>query len=317
VEGATGNINITPGTQFEVAIECFSDAQGTVGGTYVNSTFVTIASDGSFTANQTFTQPASPTTTTTLTASSPDFAGQNITLTATVTGGLTSPAQGTVTFTNGGTAIANGTNVPLVNGVATLTTQFAAPGTESLAAAFTSTTPASWTNSSGTNNLVVTTAPSNAIPLTVNVPTSGSFTLTVGTTAVALTATGLTATGTIPNGQVSVNDTRNTFPGWIVSGQDSAWTGSGSAAGGTFSGNQLGWTPTLGTVAAGVTAGPTVAPAGPGLGTTAAVLASVPHGSPNGFGVSNLGATLNLAIPTTAPAGPYSSSLSITAVESN
>src|SRR5262249_28333779 len=121
-------------------------------------------------------------------------------------------------------------------------------------------------------------------------------------------------------GQVSVTDTRNTFPGWVVSGQDSAWTGSGTAAGSTFSGDQLGWTPTLGTtVATGVTAGPTVAPktTGPGLGTTAGVLASVPHGSPTGYGQSDLGATLNLAIPSTAPAGPYSSNLTITAVQTN
>jgi hypothetical protein len=40
-----------------------------------------------------------------------------------------------------------------------------------------------------------------------------------------------------------VTDTRNYYPGWSVSGQDSNWTGSGTAAGFTISGNQLGWTP--------------------------------------------------------------------------
>ena len=48
-----------------------------------------------------------------------------------------------------------------------------------------------------------------------------------------------------------------------------------------------------------------------------AVMASAPHGSPNGFGESDLGATLNLAIPASAPAGPYSSNLTITAVTTN
>ena len=43
--------------QFEVAVECFSDSQATVGGTYVQSTFVTINADGSFTANQTLRGP--------------------------------------------------------------------------------------------------------------------------------------------------------------------------------------------------------------------------------------------------------------------
>ena len=219
-----------------------------------------------------------------------------------------------MTFTNGGVAIANGTNVALVNGVATLTTQFAGAGTESLEADYTSSDTTKWANSSGTNSLAVTTAPTNAIPLTVTVPTSGSFTLTVDTTPVNLTSTGLTATGTVPNGQVKVNDTRNTFPGWIVSGQDSAWTGSGTAVGGTIPASALNWTPTLGTtVAPGVTAGPASTA---GLASPQ-VMAQAPHGTPNGFGESDLGAGLSLAIPASAPAGPYSSNLTITAVTTN
>ena len=315
-----GFVQNLKGNTVEVAVQCWSGAGSSGTSQYTQDAFLAISADGS-----TYTKVAAPTgpsgpanTTTTLTASSPAYAGQNITLMATVAGGTTTPA-GSVTFTNGSTAISGGTNVPLVNGVATFTTQFAAAGTESLEADYTSNDTTTWANSSGTDSLSVTTAPTNAIPLTVTVPTEGSFTLTVGTTSIALTpdSTGLNATGTIPNGQVKVTDTRNSYPGWVVSGQDSAWTGSGTAAGGTFSGNQLGWTPTLGTtVATGVTKGTAVTAAAPGLGS-AAVLAQVAHGSPNGFGESDLGAGLDLIIPASAPAGPYASSLTITAVTTN
>jgi hypothetical protein len=68
-----------------------------------------------------------------------------------------------------------------------------------------------------------------------------------------------------------VTDTRNYYPGWSVSGQDSNWTGSGTAAGFTISGNQLGWTPiAAGAQQDGATLGGAVAPVSPGLGTTAA-----------------------------------------------
>jgi len=90
-----------------------------------------------------------------------------------------------------------------------------------------------------------------------------------------------------------------------------------SAAGGVISGNQLGWAPTSTTLAQGVTLGPVVTPAAPGLGTTAAVLASVHAGTGNGFGTSAFGAGLNLAIPPASPAGPYTSTLTVTAVTSN
>jgi hypothetical protein len=314
LNGIYGDLN---GATVEFYIECAQNPSLQGNNAAVMDTFATVSADGS-TFTLSANPPASTATTTTLNASTPAYAGQNVTLTATVAGGSTTPS-GTVTFTNGGVAITGGTNVSLVNGMATLTTQFAAPGTETLAAAYTSSDTTKWANSSGTNSLNVTTAPTNAIPLTVTVPTEGSFTLTVGTTTVNLTpdSTGLNATGTIPNGQVKVTDTRNNYPGWIVSGQDSAWTGSGTAAGGTFSGNQLGWTPTLGTtVATGVTKGPNVTAAAPGLGS-AAVLAQVAHGSPNGFGESDLGAGLDLIIPASAPAGPYASSLTITAVTTN
>lgn len=79
-------------------------------------------------------------------------------------------------------------------------------------------------------------------------------------------------------------------------------------------GDQLGWTPTESALAGGVTLGPTVAPGDPGLGTTPAVLASARADS--GFGTTGLGATLMLAIPSRAKVGPYTSTLTLTAVTS-
>jgi hypothetical protein len=113
---------------------------------------------------------------------------------------------------------------------------------------------------------------------------------------------------------ITVSDTRNSYPGWSVSGQAADFTGSGTAAGSTVSGNQLGWMPTDVSLATGVTLRGTVTPAAPGLGSTAAVLASAPSGS--GFGVSIVRATLTFAIPAMAEAGDYTSLLTVTAVTS-
>ncbi len=312
VYGAAGGDNITAGVQFEVAVECFSDSAASVGGTYVNSTFVTINADGSFTANQTKTGPAQSVNLALTASPNPAVAGQSVTLTATAS---VSGATGTVQFENNGTDI-NGP-ATLSGGVATTSATFAAAGTENLTAVYTPS--GSFTaGTGGSLALTVGPAPANSgtIPLAVTVPTNGSFTLTVDTTdVVTLTATGLTATGTTT--PITVSDTRNTFPGWSVSGQDSSWTGTGTAAGGAFSGDQLGWTPTGTTLAQNVKLGPTVAPVTPGIGSSPALLAEAQAGLGNGFGTSTLGATLNLVIPNTTPAGPYTSGLTISAVTTN
>ena len=111
-----------------------------------------------------------------------------------------------------------------------------------------------------------------------------------------------------------MSDTRNTFPGWSVSGQSTEFTGSGTAAGSTIPGNQLGWVPTATALGDTVTLGAPVVPASPGLGTTPATLASAPAG--HGFGTSTLGANLTLAIPAPAAAGAYTAGLTVTAVTS-
>jgi hypothetical protein len=297
-----------------MAVFCFPSPSAVGTPIAVQDTFVTIDAAG---ANYSISASGPPnSTTTTLTASpNPAVAGQTVTLTATVTDGGSTPT-GSVQFSVGGTAI----NTPVTlngSGVATTTTSFAAPGTESLLATYTPT--GSFTGSSGPLSLTVNTPPANTIPLATTVGATGAFTLTVNsTTVVTVPPDGTTA----PTTPIVVTDTRNTFPGWSVSGQDSNWTGSGTAAGASFSGNQLGWTPTnVGTLPQGVTLGPPVPPGtNPGLGSNPQVLASVHAGIGNGFTGptgATFGANLALLIPAGQAAGPYTSGLSITAVDTN
>jgi hypothetical protein len=299
------------GATSEIVVQCFSGVSGGGTAVAVMDTFVSISADGS--TYQVVSGTSTPTTTNLVVSPNPATAGQTVTLTATVS---PSSATGSVQFSTGGTAI--GTPQTVSGGVASITTQAGAAGTEAFTAAFTPT--GNFGASSGNFSLTVNPAGalSGVIPLAVNVPATGQFTLTVDTTdTVNLLVSGSTATAsTTP---IVVSDTRNTFPGWSVSGQDSNWTGSGTAAGATISGNQLGWTPTSSTspLTQGVTLGPTVSPASPGLGTTPAVLASVHAGVGNGAGTTTLGADLTLAIPQNQAAGPYTSGLTITASDTN
>lgn len=301
------------GTTSEIAVDCFSGPSATGTGEYTQSTFVTVSADGSTWQE---TSNSGPVTTSTTLSVSPSAAqvGQTVTLTATVS---PSNAAGTVQFEVGGTAI--GSPATVTNGVATTTTSFAAAGTESLSAVFTPTDSTAFTSSTGTASLTVSTTPPNSgtIPLSVSVPASGAFTLNVDTTdTVNLVVSG--STGTASTTPVVVTDTRNTYPGWSVSGQANDFSGSGSAAGATIPCGQLGWMPTnTGTLPQGVTLGGTVNPVTPGLCPTPAVLASAHAGLGNGVGTTTLGADLTLAIPTAQAAGPYSGGLVITAADSN
>jgi hypothetical protein len=243
---------------------------------------------------------------------SPAAAGQPVTLAAGVApaNGTATPT-GTVQFLIGGTAIGAPAAVD-ASGVATTTTTFAAAGTDALSAVYTPTDPTAFSASTGPLSLSVDPPPtSGAIPLAPMDPPTGAFTLTVDTTdTVTLAVSGLT--GTAATTPPTVSDTRNTYPGWAVSGQASDFTGSGTAVGGSIAGDQLGWVPAATALGGGVALGPTVAPAGPGLDTTPAVLAYADAGS--GYGTSTLGADLTLDIPAATAAGPYSGSLTVTAI---
>ena len=182
-----------------------------------------------------------------------------------------------------------------------------------MSAVFTPADAGTFSTTVATLSLIVLPTPVGTLPLAVTVPVTGAFTLTVDTAdTVTLVVNGSSATAaTTP---IVVSDTRNTYPGWSVSGQVSDFTN--TAAGSSISGNQLGWMPTGSPLAAGVTLGAAVAPAAPGLGTTAAALASAHAGSGAGSGSSVLGADLTLAIPPApgSAAGSYTSSLNVSAV---
>lgn len=306
--------DVGPGGTDQWVVGCFAGPGGTGNVEYVQSVFVTLSADGSSYTTSASGPAGAVATTTTLTASpNPATVGNTVTLTATVKAADNTNPAGSVQFEANGTNI--GTPVAVSgSGAASTTTSFAAAGPESLSAVFTPTNASAYNSSTGTYSETVQTASSNSgsEPIAVTVPATGAFTLTVAPGTVNLTASGSAATGALQ--PITVSDTRNTFPGWSVSGQVADFTGSGTAAGGTISGNQLGWTPTD-TSLSDAQLGSPVTPASPGLGTTAAVLASALAG--HGFGTSVLGANLDLAIPPSSPAGPYTSLLTVTAVTSN
>jgi len=199
-------------------------------------------------------------------------------------------------------------------GVATTTTTFAAAGRESLSADFTPAS-ASFGHSEGTFSLVVKPVSglsAGSEPISVMVPRSGGFTVTINPGPVQLTPSGSTATGKLPD--VTVTDTRNYYPGWSLSGQASRFTDSRNPTGKSVSGNQLGWVPTvLGSLHGGAQLGRAVTPGRTGLGSAPATLAFASAGC--GFGTNVLSAKLALDIPPTV-GGHYSGTVTITYVES-
>src|SRR5579862_9518129 len=256
----------------------------------------------------------SPVTTTVSLSASPNpaNAGTTVTLTADTSAADGTNPAGMVQFEANGTNIGSPVAVN-ASGVATTTTSFAATGQMALFAQFTPTSSA-YLFSQGTYTETIYPAGTTAAgsePVTTTVPLSGAFTLTVTPGTVNFSVSGTTATGVLQD--VTVTDTRNNYPGWSVSGQDSAFAGSGTAAGSTISGNLLGWVPTaVGSLVDGATLGGTVAPVSPGLGTTAATLAAAAANC--GFGTNVMSANLTLDIPALQTAGPYASIMTITAV---
>ena len=134
---------------------------------------------------------AATTSTTTLTANpSPAFVGQNVTLTATVTG--TSPT-GSVTFMDGATNLGTGT---IASGKASLVKSFATTGAHSLTAVYAGDTGNASSTSSATN-LTVNPKASSSTALAVNINPAAAG------QSVTLTAT---VTATSPSGSVTFMD---------------------------------------------------------------------------------------------------------------
>ncbi len=319
----TAGINASnPGT-VEWAIGCWNGPGGTGTGAtpevFEQSIFVSVAA-GATTYTTSAAGPVMLGTTTTLTASpSPAGTGATVTLNASVAGSDSSSPAGTVQFEVGGTDIGSpvAVNAGGVATPATTTTTFATAGTEALSAVFTP-TDTTIAGSSGTFNLLVQTAGSlpatgSPVPISVTITPSGSLAVSVVNSAVplSLNSAGTAATGTL--GNVTVTDSRNTFPGWSVSGQEANFTGSGTASGFSIPGDQLGWAPAAaGSLVDNAVIGPTVAPGTSpgGLGDTGGVLISATPG--NGFGVNVANAALTLDIPSGQAAGSYAGSMTVT-----
>ncbi len=311
----------TPGT-VEWAVGCWNGPGGTGTGStpveYEQSIFVSVAS-GATTYTTSSTGPTVTATTTTLTTSpaSPTTTGTSVTLSASVSAANDTTPAGTVQFEVDGTDI--GSPVSVNSGgtaaAATTTDTFTSAGTEDLSAVFTPTST-SYASSTGTYQLVVEQSGSLAatgspVPISVTVGATGTLSVTVVNTTVALTenTAGTQATGTL--GDVTVTDSRNTYPGWSVSGMESEFTETSGTA--TIPGDDLGWAPAaVGTLGSGVTLGPTITPGTDpgGLSDTGGVLISAPPG--DGFGTNEANAALTLDIPSGQAAGSYSGSITIT-----
>jgi len=257
--------------------------------------------------------------------------GTPVTLKATVT---PSTAAGTVQFFHGVTSL--GTK-PVTSGKATLvvntSTTPLTPGTYSFTAVFTPTNPNAFTSSTSspatlkvlaaagggttpTTTIVPSTSGSESVTQTL--PAEGKFKLTVVNGATVTmgkpTRTGNNETSTGALVPVTVTDTRNTVPGWTVSGQVSAFTGSGRAAGDTIPAKDLGWVPSITSQTTGqdATAGSAVtAGTASGLGAKSTWANAVPG---VGLGKALLAAGLTLTVPYTTAVGVYTATFTVTAI---
>lgn len=324
---------ISNGGTVEFVVLCYTGAGATGTSVPADSIFVNVPTGGgTFTTSA--TGPVVENTTTTLIATpNPVAVGATATLTANVAGAAGSATAfpaGNVQFencptpttcTNINTAVP--VNTGNVSASAVTTTSFATAGSVNLAAVFTPTATTGINGSTGTFSLAVGSqlaGGTNPVSVSVTVPSTGTLSVTVATGSVTLTPASPattpddTAAGTLNT--VTISDTRNTSPGWSVSGQESVFTGPGTS---TIPANSLGWTPAF-TVPAvgGATIGAKVAPVGantgstgPGLGTAATLAQALP-----GFGVgtNTVNAALLLDIPATTAPGAYTGSLTITYV---
>ncbi|HEY7323937.1 MAG TPA: Ig-like domain repeat protein [Streptosporangiaceae bacterium] len=321
--GQAGISTSAPGT-LEWVVGCFSGVGGTGNQANVQSIFVTATAAGTYTTSS--SGPALTATTTTL-AVSPNSGVDTstpVTLTATVTAADGTSPAGTVTFFNGSTAI-NSTPVAVTwngaTGTASTSTTFTTPGSFPLTATFTPTPTTYASSTSSTFTLTVTQAGStnaggtNPVVINATVAATGTLTVTVAAGPVNLAVSGLVGTGTLPT--VTVKDTRNSFPGWSVQGQESNFTSTATPST-PIPGNQLGWAPMAvnSPLPNGAILGGTVAPGtNPGLGSTPQVLALAHAGAgadPSGATSDQVSANLTLDIPPTTTAGAYTGNLLIT-----
>jgi hypothetical protein len=152
------------------------------------------------------------------------------------------------------------------------------------------------------------TLTAGTVPVSVTVGATGTFTITIPTATAVLTPNAAVTQATGNLGTITVVDSRNTFPGWAVYGEETAnFTGS---AGHSIPADDLGWAP-AGTVQGGATLGPSAADIGPAVGP--AVLAQALAGF--GVGTDTLNPALTLTIPSGQAADTYTGGVVITYIE--
>jgi hypothetical protein len=326
VPDALAAAGVPVGGTDEWVVKCssVSGSLGVIGSTGVYYQDIDVTLDTATTYSVSTPKPAVGTTTTLSANPTSETASSTseVQLTATITAadGTDADGGGTVTFYNGGTAI-NSTPAPVtwstsspITGSATTETTFSAASTYTLTATFTPSNTTAY-NSSTSAALMYTvyasgTQSAGSVPVSVTVPTSGTFTVTIPTTTATLAPNSAVTQATGSLGTVTVTETRNTEPGWAVYGQE---TENFSAPGvtTTIPSDDLGWTPT-GTVEGGATLGPSAGDIGESAGP--AILAQALAGS--GFGTDSLDPTLQLTLPAGTPPGTYTGALTITYIES-
>lgn len=299
-------------TTYEIDVLC-SDANSVTKAQQYTYATLSSANGGGFTTSNTPPSSGAPTTTTLSVSPTSAAPGDPVNLSATVS---PSNAAGNVDFFDGGSMI--GSPVPVSGGTASTSVSTLACGSHTIVAKFVPTDPNAFGASQSSGQSVTITGPACALQgsetINVAIPNTGAFTFTVSATPVDLgtaTANGnnLEATGQLS--PVTVSDTRNTTPGWSVTGQ----VGDFSDGTHTINGDSLGWTPAVTTpnAANDVTAGTAVAPgSNPGL-KEGSGLASA--GANQGAGDTTLGGGLDLVVPSTQNAGSYSTTLTITAID--
>jgi hypothetical protein len=331
--GSVGISATNPGT-VEWAVGCWSGAGGTGTVEYTQSIFVTATAAGNYTTSATAPTQTATTTTLAVSPSTGVTTATSVTLTATVTAADGTAPAGTVTFFNtatspatvvgtAGAAVTWTTTAP-ITGTATTSATFAA-GSYSLDAVFTPTSATYASSTSAASALTVTTAGStnaggtNPVPITVTVAATGTLSVTVASTPTTLTVSGSTATGTLPD--VTINDTRNSFPGWSVSGQESNFT-SPATPSTPIPGSDLGWIPAAATGSGtfdgtDVVLGGTVAPGTTTNGLGSGAVLALAHAGFGAGGVNYIAtAALTLDIPASTTAGTYTGDLTITYLQS-
>ena len=322
---ANGGVNVP----LPLTFTCFSAAGAALG--YFSTPITMTAPDNLTLTSWSVPNPpalgtvAAVATTTTLGAAA---AGANLVLTATV---APSSAAGSVAFKEGTTTLGS---APVSAGIATYTVTAPTIGAHTYSASFVPTDVAAFLASDAPAQSWTVAAGQGGIAVTLTVPAvvqtePGSLTLSVPSSA-AVTLSGardsgntrVTATATLP--AIKVDDTRRSdlLTGWQVNVQASDFALAGSPSIGA---KYLGWTPaaTLTTTVNGsgsllaTQAGPAVssfldAATSAGL-STSAVLGST---TKPGQGSTTLGATLNLAIPSSTTQGSYSSTITVTLIAS-